>query len=332
MTLTPATALPVALAAGFVLSAVAPLGVIPLLRRAGVIDVPSARSSHSVPTIRGVGLAPLLAMTVGLGVLIVAAGVRPAGAFALIGFSALAYGIVGFVEDARGIPILTRAAVQLGIGGVLGAGVVALTGASPWLAPLIAVGAVGLVNVTNFMDGVDGISSLNAVVVGGSFAVSWQLGLLPGWIGATGLLLAVAFAAFLPWNVIGRCFLGDSGSFLFGGAVVAMIAVAWAEGWPLLPLVAGSAVYVADAAATLVSRIHRGERWYESHRLHVYHRLEDLGMRHLPIAVLVAGASALCAAIGIAATRFDATALGVVAIAAIAAIYLALPRLMERRT
>jgi UDP-GlcNAc:undecaprenyl-phosphate GlcNAc-1-phosphate transferase len=42
---------------GFAVTATAPVACLPVLRRLGIIDQPNDRSSHRVPTIRGLGVA-----------------------------------------------------------------------------------------------------------------------------------------------------------------------------------------------------------------------------------------------------------------------------------
>ena len=59
--------MPVLIAAGITLAAslLLPFAVRPWLARRGVVDVPSARSSHAKTTIRGMGVAVFLATVLG---------------------------------------------------------------------------------------------------------------------------------------------------------------------------------------------------------------------------------------------------------------------------
>jgi hypothetical protein len=70
--------------------------MIPLLRRAAIIDIPGPRSSHTVPTPRGGGI-PIAAG------LLVAAGVIGGAIAALFAFAVAAFGLLGFTEDMRGL-------------------------------------------------------------------------------------------------------------------------------------------------------------------------------------------------------------------------------------
>lgn len=320
----------VAVAVALAVSGASSLVAFPLLRRAGVIDRPGARSSHGIPTVRGLGVSPLLGILSAVAVLLAAGPVDDRAVLRIIGGAIAAYGVLGLVEDVRGIPVIWRAGAQFVLGLALGVAVVMVFSLPLPLALVFAVAAAGFVNVANFLDGVNGISTFHAFVFGLAFAAVGYLGLAPAWLVPLGWILAAAFLAFLPWNIRGRAFLGDVGSYVLGSAVVALALCAWAAGAPLLPLVAPLAIYLADAAATLGWRILRGERWYESHRSHTYHRLEDLGWRHLPIAAFVSGLSACCAAIGIAAELSGMHVWGVITLIAVSAVYLATPRLLGR--
>ncbi|MGO4588511.1 MraY family glycosyltransferase [Paenarthrobacter sp. 2TAF44] len=286
---------------GLLASLLAPYVVLPLLRRLGVVDIPSARSSHSSPAIRGAGLATLVGFITGC-LVILAGGHAPKLVICVLLASAAAAG-AGWLEDFKGISIKYRVASQLLIGLSAAAAVVAVSGAEPWIIPLGGLFITGFINVANFMDGVDGISGLNGAVFGGTYAVTGMLTSQP-WLTAAGLVLAAVYAAFLPWNLgRNRIFLGDSGSYLLGAAVSVMAFAAFCSGAPLLAILGPIAIYLADATYTLLSRIAGGQRWYESHRSHTYHQLEDLGLTHLQVAAIVAAGSCATGALGILAAQ-----------------------------
>ena len=70
---------------------------IPLLRRLHAVDTPSGRSSHSVPTPRGGGLP----IAVGL---LAAVAITRSGASAAFAVAVGFFGVLGFVDDLRGLP------------------------------------------------------------------------------------------------------------------------------------------------------------------------------------------------------------------------------------
>lgn len=258
-------------------AAVAFLALPPLLailRRAEVIDHPSERSSHQRPTLRGGGLAVVLAVTVatGLGVRLgLAAGVAVLPAvLVLIGLAAL-----GFREDVHGLSAGSRLRVQLLVSVLAGASVLAY-GAPAWAAAVMVAAVVAYANAFNFMDGVNGISALNAVFAGLAYAA---IGTAFDAVEVTIVGLAVAGAAlgFLPFNVpAAKVFLGDSGSYALGGVVAVLAVQCLAAGAPLLLCVAPVSVYLVDTGWTLLSRHRRGQSLVTAHREHAYQRLAAL--------------------------------------------------------
>ena len=290
----------IAVAAAFVVSLTSPLLFRPLLKRFGVIDVPNERSSHSRPVVRGVGLAPLAGMIVGYGVVLASGVTVDIEVIVVLIAVPVAAAVLGLIDDTRGLTVRVRAGTQLIIGMGGAAAVIVVTGASGWVLPFLALGIAGYINVANFMDGIDGISGLHGLIVGAAYAV---LGAIVGapWLVTAGLLLAAAFLAFLPWNLLrGGVFLGDIGSYLLGSGVAVAAVAALASGVPVLAVVGPLAIYLGDTGFTLGRRMLRGERWHEAHNGHVYQLLaRGAGMSHLRASGIVSLASSLTAVIGI---------------------------------
>lgn len=303
----------------------------PLLRRVRVFDVPSARSSHSTATIRGAGVGLWIAVQVGLAMSF-SAGYLPMLFYAASVVATTGAAGLGFVEDVRGIPIVSRLAFQLCLGLVSGALIMLATG--NWqLLVLVGFSTPILINITNFMDGVDNLSSFGATVIGLTFAVvGWRIE--SPMIFATGLVLAAGSLGFVPWNN-GRwkMFLGDSGSYLLGSVLVLLVAGTIVAGAPLFSALAPVLIYVADTLSTLVTRIVRGQNWTQSHRQHKYHQLEDLGWSHTKIALLVAAFSAVLGALGVAGLQASPLLLTILVLAALltCAAYACLPSVVGRR-
>ncbi len=202
------------------------------------------------------------------------------------------------IDDVRTLSPSLRLAAQACIGALVG-----------WIigGTLLAVfgGLLVLmvtVNVVNFMDGINGISCLTvglwgvtAFVVG---TTHHDHALVP-----IGAVTAGAAFGFLPANVPkARLFLGDVGSYLFGGLIGVGILVGVRDGIPVALLLAPVSVYLADTAYTLARRaIHRSPI-LSSHREHVYQRLvSDAGMSHQSVAALVvaiSGAVTTCWVLG----------------------------------
>ena len=296
----------------------------PLLDRLGVVDNPNDRSSHTQPAIRGVGIAPMVALAVGGLLLLVLTGSSAPWPTLLTCLAvAIVAASIGLVEDVRGIPTRTRARLQLGVGLVGAAAIVAVTGGGYVWIPLGALAIAVYINAANFMDGIDGISGLHGVVVGTTYSI---IGVLVGadWLVAGGALLAAAFLGFLPWNVLrGRMFLGDVGSYLLGAMIAGLAFAGFVHGVSPVALAAPVTLYLVDTGSTILRRIRQGEPWLEAHRSHIYQRLTDRGLTHLQVASLVAGGSLVAGLAGMLSigTSAPLTALSLALIAVIVAVY-----------
>jgi Fuc2NAc and GlcNAc transferase len=246
---------------------------------ADLLDHPNARSSHTVPTPRGGGVAIVVSYLALVLVFAVSGTVDGRVAAALLGAGALV-ALLGFIDDRRPLPARWRFGGHL----LAAAWVIACLGPLPPV-PLFGVvvdlrlGAVVVsalhlvwsINQFNFMDGIDGIASLEAIAVSLGGAFVWWLTQPQGeW------LLAVAFAAcvagFLIWNFPpARIFMGDAGSG-FLGCIIATLALASSRDMPHLfwswVILVGA--FMVDATVTLVRRVSKGERFNEAHRCHAY--------------------------------------------------------------
>ena len=316
-----------------VISFLAVVGVRPVLARLGVVDIPNERSSHTTETLRGAGVGPLVGFVV---VLLLMAAVAPSTAampapWLMAGVAVLS-GVLGLIEDVHGVPIGVRAAIELLIGATCSALLVTATGGSAWWILAGAIMIAGYINVTNFMDGIDGISGLHAIVVGAAYAVVAAIfGLW--WLSVAGVLIAAAFAGFLPLNLSRhRVFLGDTGSYLLGVVIAVIALCALLSGVPPLAVLGPVAIYLADTGFTLLRRVLRGERWYVAHRQHVYQRLTDRGLSHVVVAIYVSVYSLVTSLFGLLSIAGGSWAwLALAGIAVAALLYVASPAFIRDR-
>ena len=271
--------------------------MIPLLRRAAIIDIPGPRSSHIVPTPRGGGI-PIAAG------LLVAAGVIGGVIAALFAFAVAAFGLLGFTEDMRGLATGRRLLIQA-VGSAAVAVVLVSSRPGPVAVLVLLVAActawiTGFVNAFNFMDGVNGISGAHALIAGVVYAFLgwWQH---DGFLVPVGAAMAASALAFLPWNAgRARVFLGDAGSYALGAALAMLAAYSVLQGIPLEAAVGPLVLYIADTAWTLQRRIRAGERWLEPHRTHVYQQWCDVGWSHQRVAAVAAGTTITLSLLGVA--------------------------------
>jgi len=262
-----------------------------------VIDVPNARSSHTIPTPRGGGVAIVVSFLLAMTVLMFTGTAHVHTLIGLVGGGAL-IAAVGFMDDHGHIPARWRL-----LGHFLAAGwILAWMGGLPpvnvlgWVVDLglagtllAAVYLVWMLNLYNFMDGIDGIASIEAITVclcaAGLYGLTGlgQHAVLP-------LLLACAVAGFLYWNYPpAKIFMGDAGSgflgILLGGLSVQAAWVSPQMFWCWLILLG---VFIVDSTYTLVRRLLRGDKVYEAHRSHAYQFAARRYGKHLPVTLGVA--------------------------------------------
>jgi len=262
------------------------------------MDIPNARSSHSMPTPRGGGVAIVLSFLL---TLLLLAGLGVVGwdlASALLGAGA-SIAVLGFLDDHGHIAARWR------LLGHFAASVWALfwLGGLPplpffgfsldmgWLGHgVAAVYLVWVLNLYNFMDGIDGIASVEAICVclGGALLYALSDTAQPTDV-VLPLLLAAAVVGFLFWNFPpARIFMGDAGSGFLGITTgVLSIQTAWVSPQLLWAWLILLGVFIVDATFTLFRRLLRGDKVYEAHRSHAYQYASRQYGRHLPVTISV---------------------------------------------
>ena len=299
------------------------------LQYRGVLDLPNERSSHAVPTPRGGGLAPALAVSVAL-VLAEIDGSTRTGLLLAVG----TFGILGLVEDLVGVSVPMRLLLQLGAAAALLPWVLEdnrMASVVPVLIGFVAVlFIIGCVNAFNFMDGINGISVIQVSVTGGLwyFVGRWE-GVES--FAIAGAVITAAALGFAPYNFPrARVFLGDVGSYAFGGALAALAVKGLSLGIAPEAVLAPLALYLTDTGATLVRRIIRREPWARPHREHTYQQLVRAGWSHTMTSLAVGTLILVVGLLG-SVSMFDANpllrALADAAILVLLALYLATPRL-----
>ncbi|UTL82463.1 MraY family glycosyltransferase [Pseudomonas putida] len=271
-----------------------------LLRRyalaRSIIDIPNARSSHSVPTPRGGGVAIVVAFLAGLLVCIFT-GIGQWQALVGIGGAGLTIAVIGFMDDHGHIAARWRLLGHFAsalwllywLGGFPAMEVFGVKlEAAMLLVVLAAFYLVWLLNLYNFMDGIDGLASVEAITTTlGISLIYWMCGL--NHLVVLPLLLALAVGGFLFWNFPpAKIFMGDAGSGFLGITLGALsVQGAWSSQtlfWCWLILMG---VFIVDATYTLIRRLARGEKVYEAHRSHAYQFASRRFGRHLPVTVAV---------------------------------------------
>lgn len=302
---------------------------ISMLRRSAVMDVPTDRSSHTIPTPRGGGAPVVIGTCVGV---LTAPGVMPWLFAGVVTF----FAALGFADDLIGLPAFRRlvplSLAALATGAALASGLALPLGLAAVVTAGIAIWLTGYVNAFNFMDGVNGISAAHAAIGGAVFCwLGWRLA--DDFEIAAGAALAAGALVFLPWNAgRARVFLGDVGSYGLGAALALLAVYAVRRGMPPEAALGPLALYLADAGWTLLRRIRAGQAWYQPHRTHCYQRLCDVGWSHQRVTAVTAAIAVLTSLLGavsLAHSPILRVAADLVAIGMLV-VYLRLPDLLSR--
>jgi UDP-N-acetylmuramyl pentapeptide phosphotransferase/UDP-N-acetylglucosamine-1-phosphate transferase len=294
------------------LSFIAAVAVSWMVRHAGILDHPNARSSHSRPTPRGGGLGVLAGLGGGL---LITALIAPVSGLQPTLIAALGFSLLGLADDLLALGSRLKFAIMA----VLGAGLVVLTGPveSLGITNEIAIGlpwVIGLagsvlwvfvvVNAVNFMDGSDGLIVWSAIPA--------ALGLYflgEGAVSVTGLMLAAGLAGFAVFNVPkASLFLGDVGSLAIGGvlAIASLQAISSAGDIWLYPLLI--LPLLADVLLTLVHKLRHRIGFLSPHRTHAYQLLVRMGVAHWKVAMGYGAVALFCLVLALVTAHLPAGA------------------------
>lgn len=261
-----------------------------------LIDIPNERSSHSVPTPRGGGVAIVASFLLGLPILVALDLLSPAALCSLFG-AGLLVALIGFADDHGHIAarwrllghFIAAAWALYWLNGLPPMEFLGVTFELGWFGDVLAmVYMVWMLNLYNFMDGIDGLASAEAISVClGICTVYWFTG-FPELIWVP-LLLGAAVAGFLFWNFPpARIFMGDAGSG-FLGIVLGSLAIhaTWTAPQLLWSWLILLGVFIVDATWTLITRLVRGDKIYQAHRSHTYQLASRYFRSHKVITVLI---------------------------------------------
>lgn len=261
------------------------------------LDVPNARSSHTVATPRGGGVAIAVSVLVGFLTLRTSGYLSPRVALGLCAGGSIV-AIVGYLDDRRNVLPRWRLLGHFAAAALL---VISFNGAPPLVGfhRVLAIGKFGdvlaalylvwMLNLTNFMDGIDGIAGLEAITICVPMALLGQIAVPAGALWGPPIVLASGTLGFLLWNwPPAKIFMGDVGSGFLGFVLGALALDAGRrDGRLLWAWVIMSGVFVVDATVTLFRRVVGGKKFYEAHRSHAYqHEARRLG-RHKPVTIAV---------------------------------------------
>jgi len=271
-----------------------------------IIDIPNDRSSHTVPTPRGGGLAFVM-VWFGFLIWFKAMGQIDENLFLAL-LSSLPLVIIGILDDMLHMSPKVRMIIQIlsaslalyFLGGlkVLDVGLFKIE--LYWLLiPLSLIGILWSVNLYNFIDGIDGYAATQAIVVFGTIALLFM--------DVLAVILAASVAGFLVWNwQKARIFMGDVGSTLLGFNV-AVFAIYYQneKGISLIVFLLLFAIFWMDATITLFRRFRNKEKLSQAHRKHAYQRLVQSGWSHQKTVLVALLFNFLMIGLAFAVTQFS---------------------------
>jgi len=249
-----------------------------------LLDEINERSSHTVPTPHGGGIAIALTWFLGIGYLFYINEIEPNLFFALL--VGIIISVVSFFDDIYELSPRFRILVQsvvalLGIcflGGFESLAFGFFTIENQIVTTLFAfLLIVWFINLYNFLDGINGYAGSEAVFL----AIAGFL--LFG--GGHFVILAVAVLGFLYWNYNkAKIFMGDVGSTLLGyNIAVFTLYYANEEPMNLWIWIVLFGLFWFDATLTLIRRKLNREKLSVAHKKHAYQRLNQSGWSHFKV-------------------------------------------------
>lgn len=248
------------------------------------MDIPNERSSHTIPTPRGGGLAIVISWYIGISLMFYLNLLNKNLYLALI--SGVLLAVISLIDDMTTLKPAIRMAVQLisvliafyflgGIKPVLFFNIELLPATVMYI--ITIVGMVWFINLFNFLDGIDGYASIEAIALASAFFIFTGQ--------SFNLVLIASVLGFLIWNwPKAKIFMGDVGSTQLGFIIVVLAIYFHNENQlPILSWLILSAPFWFDATLTLYRRWRNREILSQAHRKHVYQRLVQSGFAHLEV-------------------------------------------------
>jgi len=246
-----------------------------------MLDLPNERSSHTIPTPRGGGIAIALTWFLSIGILYYQNQMDKSLFLAL--FTGLLLSIISLLDDIytlKNKPRLFVQAIVSGLGLYFTGGFNSIdlgffVFSNPYVLNIVAFFTIiWFINLFNFIDGIDGYASSESIFVITAFYFFTGESFL--------LFLLMALVGFLPWNWDkAKIFMGDVGSTLLGYTVIILLfyfhnkhSVSIFEGLVITSL------FWFDATYTLIRRFINKENVGQAHRKHAYQRIVQAGFSH----------------------------------------------------
>ena len=252
-----------------------------LALKKSILDNPNERSSHTIPTPRGGGLAIVISFYFAVTYYFILGKIESQLFFALL--SGIPLIIISIIDDIVSLSpkirfitqFISSALALFFLKGLhlLDLGFVQLN----WLWPLTIFSLFGMIwfiNLYNFIDGIDGYASMEAIFVSSALYFFTK--------SEVTLILAIAALGFLPWNwQRAKIFMGDVGSTVIGFILIVFGIYFQNTGeFSIINWLILTSLFWFDATFTLYRRWKNKEQLSVAHRKHAYQRIVQAGWSH----------------------------------------------------
>ncbi len=270
--------------------------LIPQLTAFGLVDKPSSRRAHKVPTPRGGGLAIVIVFVISF----IAAeywlhenlvnSIRLIPIFLLIS-------IISFLDDVKTIPVVIRLFVHLVCAGLaiylflyptsLFRGILFHAELPIYLDfALTMLGLAAFLNIYNFLDGIDGITTAESIHLAITMLIlcylKYDIILNVDLVIIIASIMLACGSAFIIFNWHpAKIFLGDSGSISMGFLMGLCLLFLSASSLRLFAAsVIASLYYLADGGLTILIRLMNKEKIWQPHLKHFFQKAVKNGKTH----------------------------------------------------
>lgn len=244
-----------------------------------IIDIPNERSSHTIPTPRGGGIAIMAVFYLGL--IYFASDISDSLFYAL--WCSLPIVIISLIDDIITLSSRLRFLVHsfsallalYFLGGVNSIDFQIFELSGWWLNIIAFISIVWLTNLYNFLDGIDGYAASQAIIAG--------VGAFLFFNNTLGMVIAAASLGFLIFNWDkASIFMGDVGSATLG-FIFAVFCFSDTSGGNIYIWLILLSFFWFDATVTLLRRYKNKEQITKAHRKHAYQRLTQYGWSHAKV-------------------------------------------------
>lgn len=247
-----------------------------------VLDIPTERSSHDIPTPRIGGFAILISWYLGITILFLIGQLERTLFLSLV--TGIFLAVISLLDDLFSLKPIIRLIAQLitassalfFIGGV---GSISFLGTeidnSFILNPVVLIGIIWFINLFNFLDGIDAYASLETIFIAAGIYFFVRDPIL--------LILIFSVLGFLYWNwPKARIFMGDIGSTQLGFVVIILgIYYHKTTDFHIVYWLMLTSIFWFDATLTLIRRLINREKLSTAHKKHAYQRIVQAGFSHL---------------------------------------------------